>query len=297
MTVEGFVNSHTHNKLIRHQDLLISKPEIFIDYEPPNISKKQINTLIFSYAMIIFTITGWNTITQLVYNVWLTDITSTFMFINSAIILMLILISYLDFQSGREIYVVSYRWREINHPDPNGESLDYIISYLRNNRIYGQSNKFIFIDYCCLPQYPKSDYDSKNFKLWLKSMNNLYKNGTMIQLLSVDYYTRAWCAFECLVCHTGVINFSNTPLALRLIFNQRRWYWVWLRFPYDVSYVLFMVTDKLFRHHDVITYLNFWMSDLITSIPIIPNFMVRKLWEELVVSTCDGDINLIYNLM
>lgn len=93
-----------------------------------------------------------------------------------------------------KILLVSHRWETIEQPDPYNLQFSEVLNFLNNSNQY----KFLFYDYSCLPQKPRSLNEQALFKSMLKEMDVLYLSCKVLVLnrASSDYHTRGWCFFE-----------------------------------------------------------------------------------------------------
>ena len=70
---------------------------------------------------------------------------------------------------------ISHYWRTKEHPDPEGETLELIITALEQRwpdfERKGVSDVGIVIDYCALWQSPRSPEQEVEFKVSLKGIN------------------------------------------------------------------------------------------------------------------------------
>lgn len=88
---------------------------------------------------------------------------------------------------------VSHRWLSFEHPDPDGSKMKLLSNTIEDNFYY-------WIDYSCLPQYPRSKNQKILFERSLKMLPSLMfeVNFIIIRLKDDDYFNRAWCFFEIL---------------------------------------------------------------------------------------------------
>lgn len=108
-----------------------------------------------------------------------------------------------------DVIVVSHRWGEKHHPDPDGEQLRAIKAFLEAHPGF----QFVWIDFCCIPQDLKTsdgnlllrrtEAETAYFRRALSSVNMLYLFFPVLTLLDAEYNTRFWCCFESfLAVHT-----------------------------------------------------------------------------------------------
>ena len=110
-------------------------------------------------------------------------------------------LDYADVVKGTHIettLAVSHRWMQPDDPDPDGEQLKALKSFL--NSPAGEKIKRVWIDSACMPQdHPKgsrSAEDAAAFKRMLKEVNRLYLGTTVLILLDLSYVSRFWTQFE-----------------------------------------------------------------------------------------------------
>ena len=96
------------------------------------------------------------------------------------------------------ILSVSHRWMQPNDPDPDGEQLSAIKTFLSSDA--GRKIKLLWIDAACMPQdHPKgsrSAEDTAAFKTMLSEVNMLYLGTSVLILLDLSYVSRFWTQFE-----------------------------------------------------------------------------------------------------
>ena len=110
-------------------------------------------------------------------------------------------LAYADVVKGTHIettLAVSHRWMQPDDPDPDGEQLKALKSFL--NSPAGEKIERVWIDSACMPQdHPKgsrSEEDTVAFKRMLKEVNRLYLGTTVLILLDLSYVSRFWTQFE-----------------------------------------------------------------------------------------------------
>jgi len=110
-------------------------------------------------------------------------------------------LDYADVVKGTHIettLAVSHRWMQPDDPDPDGEQLKALKSFL--NSPNGKKIERVWIDSACMPQdHPKgsrSAEDTAAFKRMLKEVNRLYLGTTVLILLDLSYVSRFWTQFE-----------------------------------------------------------------------------------------------------
>jgi hypothetical protein len=89
---------------------------------------------------------------------------------------------------------VSHRWLSETHPDPNRIHVQELFRLCEEMKILDCQT--FFIDYCSLPQLPRSLEEEAIFHDQLPKTNRYYQKSTIILTNEVDdYETRAWCNF------------------------------------------------------------------------------------------------------
>jgi hypothetical protein len=85
---------------------------------------------------------------------------------------------------------------ELSDPDPSGRQLE-----LLKHRLSGDA--FYWIDFCCLPQKPRTVSDEQAFRQSLGLLPSMmFDTSFMILRLDGDgYFRRAWCFFETLAAN------------------------------------------------------------------------------------------------
>jgi len=105
-----------------------------------------------------------------------------------------------NFDDFEIVVSVSHKWLTEQHPDPEGKQLIEIQNYVKNQLNGKELRKIgIFYDFICLPQYPRSEKEEKQFNKSLNRMNQLYILSERIFICSAgfeDYYRSSWCVFE-----------------------------------------------------------------------------------------------------
>jgi len=90
---------------------------------------------------------------------------------------------------------VSHRWLSPDHPDPDGDQYRELLALSESLGLH--DNQAFLIDYCSLPQQPRSVEDAAWFRENLPGFQTQFKYVTLVlNVGSADYSTRAWCMFE-----------------------------------------------------------------------------------------------------
>jgi hypothetical protein len=91
-----------------------------------------------------------------------------------------------------EYLAVSHRWDHPDQPDPSGVQLREVLSMLDRE----PSIKYIFYDYCSMPQGEKTKQEKYEFNLLLPNINLLYIGCRILILMDRSYLSRFWTQFE-----------------------------------------------------------------------------------------------------
>jgi hypothetical protein len=90
---------------------------------------------------------------------------------------------------------ISHRWLHPDHPDPNGELYRELMILCETLGLH--DNQAFLIDYCSLPQQPRSPEETDWFREQLPGFQTQFKYVTLVlNTGSADYSSRAWCMFE-----------------------------------------------------------------------------------------------------
>ena len=84
------------------------------------------------------------------------------------------------------------RWGSPDNPDVDGEQLQAICSFLKENDQF----KFIWFDFSCLPQRTRNSLEEVYFQTALKYVNLLYLHAHVLVIYDRDYNRRFWCLYE-----------------------------------------------------------------------------------------------------
>ena len=87
-----------------------------------------------------------------------------------------------------EILIVSHRWEERGTPDPDGTQELEIRKFLKSNPQF----KYVWHDFWCLPQQPRSWPEQEAFERMLHGVNLVYLAATVLVLLDDQYAERFW---------------------------------------------------------------------------------------------------------
>ena len=137
----------------------------------------------------------------------------------------------------KEIMAVSHRWMTSFDPDPDGEQLQAIQDFLRDDP-YGKQVKLLWIDAQCMPQDERkteekddakkpdtrSPEELKSFERMLHSVNMLYLGTRVLILFDLSYLSRFWPLFEAWLSMQLMTVDGLEPALNRVRENDSRWY-------------------------------------------------------------------------
>lgn len=104
-------------------------------------------------------------------------------------------VRFKDIVSGeafRDHLVISHRWQQLGHPDPNGEQLQEIRTYLQANI----EVRFVWLDFWCLPQGKRDNAAETHFRNALDKVYLLFLGFPILILLDFSYMGRFWTSYE-----------------------------------------------------------------------------------------------------
>ena len=127
-------------------------------------------------------------------------------------------LNYAEVVSGthvEKILSVSHRWMTPEEPDPDGEQLKTIKTFLNSSD--GRKIELMWIDAGSMPQdQPKgsrSEADTANFKRMLREVNMLYLGTSVLILLDLSYVSRCKRT-DCQLKHAVAVRSLTRGLAL-----------------------------------------------------------------------------------
>ncbi|KAG0335160.1 hypothetical protein BG004_000114 [Podila humilis] len=94
------------------------------------------------------------------------------------------------FTNNKECFFVSHFWRTPEHPDPNGIDLSLLQGALRE-----EEWSYIWVDYSCLPQVPRTAAEECYFKSMLKRIPALVQDCAFVGAFPA-FESRAWVLYE-----------------------------------------------------------------------------------------------------
>jgi len=136
--------------------------------------------------------------------------------------------TYGDVEQDLRRFVVSHAWLAQGDPDPTMEQLDAIVSEL--DRLGAPDSHVVFYDYASIPQHPRTEDETRLFKIALKGMNLLYTvEGTRVLVIPqvseqapnpTPYFVRGWCFFELAISSAFDTIFNYTSPAVVEVLAQ-----------------------------------------------------------------------------
>ena len=92
----------------------------------------------------------------------------------------------------RNRLVCSHRWETMTNPDPTGQQLREVVAYLRRN----PGIQYVWIDFPCMPQYPRSKDEDAHFKEMLEYIGWAFLACSVLIIFDADYNSRFWTRYE-----------------------------------------------------------------------------------------------------
>jgi hypothetical protein len=200
------------------------------------------------------------------------------------------LIAIVEFYNKR-ILVASHRWKMMGNPDPQGTTIKEVLCH---------DKKYIFIDYCCLPQWPRTEIENQEFKEYLKIMNIFYSNCQIGKIVTDDYYKRSWCVFESIMSTTFMIDppLIVDPIILKISGCKHKIHTILCLFFMTILmlFIIFLIIISLGfvlrqtkQHFHIYYYL---LGSLFQNLDDM-----RVIWLKSVISTNSNDLNVIFDLI
>lgn len=100
-----------------------------------------------------------------------------------------------DAEHLKECVAVSHRWLEPMNPDPRGEQLQALKTFLVAN----PSVKYVWLDWCSLPQnvgQQRTAEEEAHFRASLASLYILFLGVRVLVVLDQQYSGRFWTVYE-----------------------------------------------------------------------------------------------------
>lgn len=94
------------------------------------------------------------------------------------------------FVSRRDCYFVSHYWRTQDHPDPNGEDLR-----LQQRELKSRTWSYIWVDWTCMPQSPRSSLQQEYFHCCLETMPGIIRHCGFVHIYP-PFEPRLWILYE-----------------------------------------------------------------------------------------------------
>ena len=131
-------------------------------------------------------------------------------------------VAYGTWRKDRNRFVISHAWLSAGEPDPMREQLKALVAEL--DRLAALDTDVVFYDYASIPQVPRTEEQTQQFKIALQNMNLLYTlEGTRVLVIPqvpktapnpTPYCDRGWCFFEIAVssaCST-IFNYESSAV-------------------------------------------------------------------------------------
>ena len=118
---------------------------------------------------------------------------------------------------------ISHRWLSDNHPDPDGVHFRELLALAKTMQLLDCQT--FFIDYCGLPQSPRTLDENTLFRRQLLDANSFYRQSTVILVEQTDdYEMRAWCMFEMILSaiRNAILNKDAVAGKLKAAFDLSR---------------------------------------------------------------------------
>lgn len=94
------------------------------------------------------------------------------------------------FANNTDCFFISHYWRTPSHPDPDGIDL----SLLRQD-LEGQEWSYVWLDWTCLPQVPRSQAEERYFRQMLQCIPLVVQDCAFVWRYP-EFEPRAWVLFE-----------------------------------------------------------------------------------------------------
>ncbi|CAN9443198.1 unnamed protein product [Alternaria alternata] len=115
----------------------------------------------------------------------------------------------------RDCFLISHFWRERENPDPDGEILR-----LHQAELESQTWSYIWVDWTCMPQHPRSPPETNYFYRGLRTMSGIVRN-TGFTYFYPPFKPRLWILYEIaqyhLTCSGGIPKTPDIELFLQHI--------------------------------------------------------------------------------
>merc|ERR1719374_160742 len=98
-------------------------------------------------------------------------------------------------QYTKEFVAVSHRWGSREEPDPGGDQLQALKTYLRTD--FGSDIKLVWFDFSSMPQREDRTPSEDLVAQWmLQNASLLFLGGSVLLLVDTAFLTRFWTQFE-----------------------------------------------------------------------------------------------------
>ena len=112
----------------------------------------------------------------------------------------------------KKILTVSHRWFEPGHPDKACEQTSAVVAYLQEH----PEIEWVWFDFWCLPQHPRSPTEELHFRTSLSQIYLLFLGTCVLILGDAQYNSRFWTSYEAwlsmrMMTAEGLVEASGTP--------------------------------------------------------------------------------------
>lgn len=88
--------------------------------------------------------------------------------------------------------IISHRWEDPKNPDPTGKQLRALIEHLQTH----DGIEWIWMDWWCLPQFPRNSEQNKIFRRTLDRIFMVFLSCPVLILFDCQYFGRFWPVYE-----------------------------------------------------------------------------------------------------
>lgn len=109
------------------------------------------------------------------------------------------------------VLAICHRWKTPEHPDPKNEIIKRVLSIPNVQKdlaaIFFEKDFYVFYDYACVNQHPRTPGEEEQFKKDLLEMDKVFGDEhekmmtKVFPLYAPDLRQRAWCLFETCLGH------------------------------------------------------------------------------------------------
>lgn len=112
------------------------------------------------------------------------------------------------FINNHDCQFFSHFWRTKNHPDPDGYDLELLKQHLRQDKI----TKYVWIDYCCIPQHLDHEIKQRYFEYILTRIPVLIQECSFnFFYIENDVRNRVWIFYEMMLYN--LIHVKKLPIT------------------------------------------------------------------------------------